>query len=142
MNVEILEAGPKVAKRRSVFDFDGVHRVVPFLWIAFGKRECSRRIVRLALSGLRHVTRGMTRDEPKARLTSTRVVGRSCRCENKVVRLEAVYGPLTRYRLGAWSNTRGDHALPAVAQDEHGRHFHPARRRSRSRFSNTGAWGV
>lgn len=32
--------------------------------------------------------------------------------------------------------------LPAVAQDEHGRHFHPARRRSRSRFSNTVAWGV
>jgi len=58
MSVEILEAGPKGAKGRSVFDFDGAPRVVSPLGFAFGKRECSRRIVGLALSGLTHVNPG------------------------------------------------------------------------------------
>lgn len=64
-----------------------------------------------------------------------RISGNNCRCENKVLRLEAVYGPLTQYRLRAWGDTRGDHELLAVAQDAHWRHFHPAWRRSRLRFS-------
>lgn len=54
MSVEILEleAGPIRAKWCSVFDFDGDHRVIPFLRFAFGRRVSSRRVVRLALPGL------------------------------------------------------------------------------------------
>jgi len=62
-------------------------------------------------------------------LLTGRIAGSNCRCENKVLRLEAVYGPLNQYRLRAWGDTRGDHELLAAAQDAHWRHFHPAWRR-------------
>lgn len=71
------------------------------------------------------------------RLTG-RINGNNCRCEHKVLRLEAVYGPLTQYRLRAWGDTRGDHELLAAAQDPHWRHFHPAWRRSRAQFGKAG----
>ncbi|UCZ84940.1 HAD-IB family hydrolase [Pseudomonas sp. L5B5] len=57
------------------------------------------------------------------------IVGNNCRCENKVLRLEGVYGPLDQYRLRAWGDTRGDHELLTAAQDAHWRHFHPQWRR-------------
>lgn len=60
------------------------------------------------------------------------IVGNNCRCENKVLRLENVYGPLDQYRLRAWGDTRGDHELLAAAQDAHWRHFHPAWRRGQA----------
>jgi hypothetical protein len=53
--------------------------------------------------------------------------------------LEAIYGPLTQYRLRAWGDTHGDHELLDAAQDAHWRHFHPAWRRSRSRYSKAGS---
>lgn len=71
------------------------------------------------------------------RLTG-RVIGDNCRCENKVLRLEAIYGLLIQYRLRAWGDTQGDHELLDAAQDAHWRHFHPAWRRSRPRFSKAG----
>ncbi|WP_207886451.1 HAD-IB family phosphatase [Pseudomonas sp. 30_B] len=60
---------------------------------------------------------------------SGRILGGNCRCENKVLRLVAVYGPLSFYRLRAWGDTRGDHALLRAAQDPHWRAFHPPWRR-------------
>lgn len=66
-------------------------------------------------------------------LLTGRITGNNCRCENKVLRLEAVYGPLSQYRLKAWGDTRGDHELLAAAQEAHWRHFHPAWRRGRLR---------
>lgn len=71
-------------------------------------------------------------------LLTGRILGDNCRCENKVRRLEAVYGPLTEYRLRAWGDTRGDHELLAAAQDPHWRHFHPTWRRSRAPFKQVG----
>nr|WP_029529403.1 MULTISPECIES: HAD family hydrolase [Pseudomonas] len=62
-----------------------------------------------------------------------RISGNNCRCENKVIRLEAVYGLLSEYRLRAWGDTRGDLELLAAAQDAHWRHFHSAWRRGRKR---------
>jgi HAD superfamily phosphoserine phosphatase-like hydrolase len=63
------------------------------------------------------------------RLTG-RLLGGNCRGDNKVLRLEAKYGSLVRYRLRAWGDTRGDHALLRVAHDPHWRVFHPAWRRT------------
>jgi len=63
------------------------------------------------------------------RLTG-RTLGGNCRSENKVLRLEAKYGPLARYRLRAWGDTPGDHALLRAAQDPHWRVFHPFWRRT------------
>ncbi|MEP9316289.1 HAD-IB family phosphatase [Pseudomonas sp. LABIM340] len=63
------------------------------------------------------------------RLTG-RIVGGNCRAENKVLRLQAKYGPLTDFRLRAWGDTRGDHALLQAAQDPHWRVFHPHWRRT------------
>lgn len=68
----------------------------------------------------------------EGRLTG-RIAGNNCRCANKVLRLEAVYGPLGQYQLRAWGDTRGDHELLAAAQEAHWRHFHPAWRRGRLR---------
>ncbi|MGC5703020.1 HAD-IB family hydrolase [Pseudomonas sp. NFXW11] len=62
---------------------------------------------------------------------SGRILGHNCRCENKVLRLEGVYGPLSQYRLRAWGDTRGDRELLAAAQDAHWRYFHPSWRRGR-----------
>ncbi|MBT2374021.1 HAD-IB family hydrolase [Pseudomonas fluorescens] len=53
-----------------------------------------------------------------------KLTGNNCRCENKVLRLETVYGDLGEYRLRAWGDTRGDRELLAAAQDAHFRHFH------------------
>jgi HAD superfamily hydrolase (TIGR01490 family) len=60
-----------------------------------------------------------------------RLTGNNCRCENKVLRLEAVYGDLGEYRLRAWGDTRGDRELLAAAQDAHFRHFHSAGRQGK-----------
>lgn len=65
------------------------------------------------------------------------IAGNNCRCENKVLRLEAVYGPLDEFRLRAWGDTRGDHELLAAAHDAHWRHFHPAWRRGRLRLNKS-----
>lgn len=62
------------------------------------------------------------------RLTG-RIAGANCRCETKVLRLAAIYGPLDQYRLRAWGDTRGDHELLGAAHDAHWRAFHPAWRR-------------
>ncbi|WP_050577217.1 HAD family hydrolase [Pseudomonas cremoricolorata] len=64
------------------------------------------------------------------RLTGA-ISGSNCRCENKVLRLEAVYGSLDQYRLRAWGDTRGDHELLAAAHEPHWRHFHPRWKRGR-----------
>lgn len=61
------------------------------------------------------------------------IKGSNCRCEAKVDRLRAEYGDLTKYRLRAWGDTRGDHELLAAAQDAHWRHFHTPWRRGRLR---------
>lgn len=76
--------------------------------------------------------------EVVAGVLTGRIAGNNCRCENKVLRLEAVYGPLTQYRLRAWGDTRGDYELLSAAQEAHWRYFHPAWRRLRLR----GAIGV
>jgi phosphatidylglycerophosphatase C len=217
VNPQMLESGPRGAKVLSVFDFDGTltrhDSFVPFLMFAFGRREFSRRMLRLAVPGLRFLTRRLNRDELKAQLISTfltgvekewvqqkaedfskalwirlmrptglrsvatevesgaivtlcsaspalvlqpfadrlgikligtelevidglltgHITGNNCRCENKVLRLEAVYGPLSQYRLRAWGDTRGDRELLAAAQDSHWRHFHPVWRRGQLR---------
>lgn len=61
MSIEMLEAGPKGAKVLSVFDFDGTltrhDSFVPFLRFAFGTREFTQRILRLALPTLRYLSR-------------------------------------------------------------------------------------
>ncbi len=62
-----------------------------------------------------------------------RLTGNNCRCKNKVLRLEAVYGDLGNYRLRAWGDTRGDRELLAAAQDAHFRHFH-AKKKNRGRL--------
>ncbi|KAA0943913.1 MULTISPECIES: HAD-IB family hydrolase [unclassified Pseudomonas] len=213
----MLESGPLGAKVLSVFDFDGTlthhDSFVPFLKFAFGKWEFSRRMLKLAVPGVRFLLRQISRDELKAQLIRTfmtgvekawvqqkaeeycqanwarlmrpagvqsvedeigsgavvtlcsaspalvlqpfadrlgikligtelevvdgvltgRLTGNNCRCENKVLRLEAVYGDLGEYRLRAWGDTRGDRELLAAAQDAHFRHFHSARRRGRQR---------
>lgn len=215
MNPDMLEAGPVGAKVLSVFDFDGTltrhDSFVPFLKFAFGKQEFNRRMLKLALPGLRFLVRRMSRDELKAQLIRTfmtgvekawvqrkaeeycqaywnklmrpaglqsvadeigsgaevtlcsaspaivlqpfadrlgikligtelevvdgvlsgRLTGNNCRCENKVLRLEAVYGDLGEYRLRAWGDARGDRELLAAAQDAHWRHFHSAKRRGK-----------
>lgn len=184
---------------------------ITILKFAFGTRAFSRRILTLALPGMRFLGRRISRDQLKAHLISTfltnveakwvqqqaeifctvfwtrlmrpsglpslaaeveagavvtlcsaspalvlqpfadrlgvkligtelevvdgmltgRITGNNCRCENKVLRLEAVYGPLSQYQLKAWGDTRGDHELLAAAQQAHWRHFHPAWRRGR-----------
>ena len=70
-------------------------------------------------------------------LLTGRISGNNCRCQYKVLRLEAEYGPLDQYRLKAWGDTRGDHELLAAAQEAHWRHFHPAWRRGRLRASKS-----
>lgn len=218
MNPDMLEAGPVGAKVLSVFDFDGTltrhDSFVPFLKFAFGKQEFNRRMLKLALPGLRFLLRRMSRDELKAQLIRTfmtgvdkawvqqkaeeyckaswnklmrpaglqsvadeigsgaevtlcsaspaivlqpfadrlgikligtelevvdgvltgRLTGNNCRCENKVLRLEAIYGDLGEYRLRAWGDTRGDRELLAAAQDAHWRHFHSAKRRGKPKL--------
>lgn len=226
MTQVMLGAETDVKKVLSVFDFDGTltrhDSFVPFLKFAFGRREFSRRVLMLALPGIRFLARRMSRDELKAQLVSTfltgveadwvrqqavnfcaaywlqlmrpsgvnsiaaeieggavvtlcsaspalvlqpfadrlgikligtelevvdglltgRITGNNCRCENKVLRLEAVYGPLSQYRLKAWGDTRGDHELLAAAQEAHWRHFHPVWRRGRLRGTKGGNPGV
>lgn len=226
MTQELLEPALHEKKVLSVFDFDGTltrhDSFVPFLKFAFGKREFTRRVLKLVLPSIRFLSRRMTRDELKAQLVSTfltgvdaewvqnkavsfcglfwlqlmrpsglksiaaeieagsevtlcsaspdlvlqpfadrlgvkligtklevidglltgRIAGNNCRCENKVLRLEAVYGPLSQYRLKAWGDTRGDHELLAAAQEAHWRHFHPAWRRGRPRGAKSGNPGA
>lgn len=222
MTQQLLEAEVQVKKVLAVFDFDGTltrcDSFVLFLKFAFGTRAFSRRILLLALPGIRFLARRMNRDQLKAHLVSTfltgveakwlqqqaeifctvfwtrlmrpsglpslaaeveagavvtlcsaspalvlqpfadrlgvkligtelevvdglltgRITGNNCRCENKVLRLEAVYGPLSQYQLKAWGDTRGDHELLAAAQEAHWRHFHPAWRRGRQQGTKVG----
>lgn len=63
-----------------------------------------------------------------------KISGNNCRCEAKVLRLEAAYGPLAKFRLRAWGDTRGDHELLAAAQEPHWRHFHPRWQRGRMKI--------
>lgn len=67
------------------------------------------------------------------------ISGSNCRCEMKVLRLESVYGPLDKFRLRAWGDTRGDHELLAAAQEPHWRHFHPRWQRGRLKIEKIGA---
>ncbi|KMM77826.1 HAD-IB family hydrolase [Pseudomonas deceptionensis] len=57
--------------------------------------------------------------------------GINCRCEQKVIRLEAQYGPLDQYTLRAWGDTRGDEQMLGAAQEPHWREFHALWRRKR-----------
>ena len=57
--------------------------------------------------------------------------GTNCRCEQKVIRLEAKYGPLDRYTLRAWGDTRGDEQMLGAAEEPHWREFHALWRRKR-----------
>ena len=57
--------------------------------------------------------------------------GTNCRCEQKVIRLEAQYGPLDQYTLRAWGDTRGDEQMLEAAQEPHWREFHALWRRKR-----------
>ncbi|EKT53588.1 HAD family hydrolase [Providencia sneebia] len=52
------------------------------------------------------------------------LVGKNCRREEKIKRLEHVYGDLSQYHLRAWGDSRGDFELLQAAQDAHWRHFH------------------
>jgi HAD superfamily hydrolase (TIGR01490 family) len=63
-----------------------------------------------------------------------KISGSNCRCEAKVLRLESVYGPLEKFRLRAWGDTRGDHELLAAAQEPHWRYFHPRWQRGRMKI--------
>ena len=79
MRRETSEAVVSVKQVLSVFDFDGTltrhDSFVPFLKFAFGTREFNRRILRLALPGVRFLARRMNRDELKARLISSFLTG-------------------------------------------------------------------
>ena len=55
--------------------------------------------------------------EEKDGLLTGRMTGYNCICENKVLRLEAVYGSLGHYRFKAWGDTRGEFSLFAAAQE-------------------------
>jgi len=57
------------------------------------------------------------------------IAGINCRCEQKVLRLEAQYGPLEHYTLRAWGDTLGDEQMLAAAQEANWRAFHDVRRR-------------
>ena len=57
--------------------------------------------------------------------------GINCRCEQKVIRLEAQYGPLDQYTLRAWGDTVGDEQMLGAAQEPHWREFHALWRRKR-----------
>ncbi|SED20379.1 HAD-superfamily subfamily IB hydrolase, TIGR01490 [Pseudomonas taetrolens] len=57
--------------------------------------------------------------------------GTNCRCEQKVIRLEAQYGPLSQYTLRAWGDTRGDEQMLGAAHEPHWREFHALWRRKR-----------
>ncbi|MFJ7886162.1 HAD-IB family phosphatase [Pseudomonas sp. NPDC096917] len=57
--------------------------------------------------------------------------GINCRCEQKVLRLEAQYGPLDQYTLRAWGDTQGDEQMLGAAQEPHWREFHALWRRKR-----------
>jgi len=59
------------------------------------------------------------------------IEGTNCRCEQKVIRLEAQYGPLDGYTLRAWGDTRGDEQMLGAAQEPHWREFHALWRRKR-----------
>lgn len=61
-----------------------------------------------------------------------RINGHNCRCDQKIQRLEQVYGPLNQLHLRAWGDSRGDYELLTAARDYHWRHFH----RTRSRRSS------
>lgn len=71
-------------------------------------------------------------------LLNGRMTGNNCRCENKVLRLDAVYGSLGNYRFKAWGDTRGDFELLAAAQEAYWRNFHPAWCRLRLRADSSG----
>lgn len=71
-------------------------------------------------------------------LLTERMTGNNCRCENKVLRLEALYGSLGQYRLKAWGDTRGDFEFLAAAQEAYWRNFHPAWCRLRLRADRSG----
>jgi len=53
-----------------------------------------------------------------------RIKGHNCRCIQKIARLEEIYGPLSKFHLRAWGDTRGDYEMLAAASDAHWRHFH------------------
>lgn len=65
------------------------------------------------------------------------IEGKNCRCGQKVVRLDAEYGPLKKYTVRAWGDSVGDEQLLAVAQEPHWREFHSSiwRRRHENRQS-------
>ncbi|MGM3175815.1 HAD family hydrolase [Dickeya lacustris] len=62
--------------------------------------------------------------EVKDGILTGRISGDNCRCAQKVLRLEAEYGPLCAYHLRAWGDTRGDYEMLAVAQEPNWRQFH------------------
>lgn len=212
----VLSANEGQPKLLSVFDFDGTltrhDSFIPFLRFAFGHRIFIRKIIKMALPGIRCMRRKLTRDELKEVLIKTfltgveekwvshkadefcqryfeklmrprglmavaaevqsgaevtlcsaspaivlrpfserlgikligtqlevvdgmltgRISGNNCRCDNKIKRLEQIYGPLDQFHLRAWGDTRGDYELLIAARDSHWRYFHPTWSRRRS----------
>lgn len=52
-----------------------------------------------------------------------KINGYNCRRANKIKRLQAIYGDLTKYHLRAWGDSQGDTELLAAAQDKHWQPF-------------------
>ena len=79
MTLEFDDAGGQRRQVLSVFDFDGKltphDSFVPFLMFAFGIRNFTRRILRLALPSVQFLARRFTRDVLKAQLISTFLTG-------------------------------------------------------------------
>lgn len=75
----VLSANEGQPKLLSVFDFDGTltrhDSFIPFLRFAFGHRIFIRKIIKMALPGIRCMRRKLTRDELKEVLIKTFLTG-------------------------------------------------------------------
>ena len=112
MNSEMHEAGPENAQVLSVFDFDGTltrrDSFVPFLLFAFGKREFVSRMIRMFPSGIRFLTKGLTRDELKAALIASFLTG---------VREDWVQEQAVKFCEAFWTRFMRPSGLKSVAPD-------------------------
>lgn len=112
MNSEMHEAGPENAQVLSVFDFDGTltrrDSFVPFLLFAFGKREFVSRMIRMFPSGIRFLTKGLTRDELKAALIASFLTG---------VREDWVQEQALKFREAFWTRLMRPSGLKSVASE-------------------------
>lgn len=51
------------------------------------------------------------------------ITAKNCRQQEKVTRLEAIYGDLSRFHLRAWGDSDGDKQLLEAAEEPYYRHF-------------------